>query len=275
MSGIIVYETAESRRWNGENFELVVKVQGTTDDAAARWAVLTQTPVLWDGRFREPPNIEPDDAGISGLWDATVTYTKKKTSPDIGDARISWSTGGGTQRITQAIQTVAKYAPPGLTAPENYGAIGARPDGTVEGVDILVPDFRWQEQYTVNPAMLTWGYAMTTAYLTRCVNSAPFRGFTPGEVQFRGANASATLSGTQADPQLTADITYEFAASPNVTNQTIGEMTGIAKKGWELLDVRYEETEDEEAKKCTPRPIAAYVHQVYPDASFGPLGIGN
>ena len=272
---ITVFETPESRRRSGDSFELVLKVDGTTDDIEARWAVLTQTPVLWDGLIRQAPTIEPDDSGISGLWDATVTYDKNDKPREIGDCSVSWSTGGGTQKITQAIATVGKYAPPGMTAPENYGAIGARPDGTVEGVDVLVPDFRWTETYTVNPGMLTWGYAMTCAYLTRCVNNHGFRGFAAGEVQFRGAQANARLTGTVEQPQLTADISYEFAAQPNVVNQTIGTIVGIAAKGWEHIDVRYEQTDDAAAVKTTPRPIAVYVHQVYPYASFGGLGIGT
>jgi hypothetical protein len=272
---IQVYETPESRSRRGDSFELRLKVDGTTDDVAARWAVLTGTPLIWDGLIRQAPSIEPDDSGISGLWDATVPYDKNDKPREIGDASVSWSTGGGTQRIFQAIATVGKYGPPGEAAPENYGAIGAKPDGTVEGVDVMVPDFRWTERYTVNPGMLTWNYAMTCAYLTRCVNNHGFRGFAAGEVQFRGASAEARLTGTQEQPQLTAEISYEFAAQPNVTNQTIGQIVGIAARGWEHVDVRYEEIDDAVAKKTTPRPIAVYVHQVYPYASFGGLGIGT
>ena len=269
---IQVYETPEGRRWSGDDFELRLKVEGTDDDAAARWAVLAGTPVVWDGRFRGLPTIEPD--GGLDTWDATVPYAIKK-SPEIGDFTLSWQTGGGTQRITQAILTVAKYAPPGKAAPENFGAIGARPDGTVEGVDVLVPDFRWTEKYTVNPGMLTWAYAVTCAYLTRCVNVGGFRGFAAGEVQFRGSTAEVRLSGTVQEPDLRADISYEFAAQPNVVDQQIGQITGITAKGFEYVDVRYEQVDDAAANKTTPKPIAVYVHQVYPYANFGSLGIGS
>lgn len=269
---IQVYEIPDSRRWNGDNFELSVKVEGTDDDVAARWAVLTNTPVLWSGRIRQLPTLESDGPDT---WNATVPYVPNDKSPEIGDCTLSWQTGGGTQRITQAIQTVGKFAPPGKVAPENWGAIRARPDGTVEGIDVLVPDFRWTEQYTVNPGMLTWAYAMTCAYLTRCTNLGGFRGFAAGEVQFRGSSASARLTGTADEPELRAEISYDFAAQPNVVNQQIGDIVGIAAKGWEYIDVRYELTDDAVAKKTTPKPIAVYVHKVYPEESFVPLGIGT
>jgi hypothetical protein len=270
-----VYETPESRRWNGDNFELRYKVEGTDNDTTARWAVLETAPVLWSGRIRQLPTIEPDEAGIAGTWDAVVPYIVNDKSPEIGECTLSWQTGGGTQRITQAIQTVGKYAPPGKVAPENHGAIRARPDGTVEGVDVLVPDFRWTEQYTVNPGMLTWAYAVTCAYLTRCTNLGGFRGFAAGEAQFRGSSASVRLTGTVAEPELRAEISYDFAAQPNVQNKQIGDIVGIAAKGWEYIDVRYELTDDAAAKQTTPKPIAVYVHKVYPESDFGALGIGN
>jgi hypothetical protein len=269
---IEVYETPESRQWDGDNFELHFKVEGTEDDAAARWAVLVEAPVIWDGRVRQLPTLEPDGPDT---WDAVVRYVPNEKSPEIGDCTLSWKTGGGQQHITQALSTVGKYAPAGKTAPENYGAIGARPDGTVEGVDILVPDFSWSERYTVNPGMLSWAYAITCAYLTRCVNLASFRGFAAGEVQFRGSSADVRLTGTADQPELRAEIQYDFAAQPNISSLTIGSITGIYAKGWEYVDVRYEQVEDAAGKKLTPQPYAVYVHRVYPEAAFGPLAIGS
>lgn len=269
-----VYEVPESRRWRGDDFELRVKVEGVESDAEARWAVLTNTPVLWDGRVRQLPTLEPDEAGIAGTWDALVPYRLNRKPKEIGDFTLSWSTGGGRERITQARRTVATFAPPGMDAPDNFDAIGMRPDGTVEGVDILVPDFRWTESYTVDPSMLTWGYAMTCAYLTRCINNDVYRGFAPGEVQFRGSHAQVRQSGTVEQPEVRAEIRYEFAAQPNVENQAIGDIAGISAKGWEYIDVRYEQVEDAGAKKLTTRPIAVYVLELYPPDDFSKLGIG-
>lgn len=53
-----------------------------------------------------------------------------------------------------------------------------------------------------------------------------------------------------------------------------GDITGINKKGWEYLWVRYADAEDTSAKVLVKEPIAAYVEQVYPYGNFAGLGIG-
>ena len=53
------------------------------------------------------------------------------------------------------------------------------------------------------------------------------------------------------------------------------DITGIDKKGWEYLWVRYADVEDDAAKVLVKRPIGAYVEQVYDYASFLALGIGS
>ena len=55
----------------------------------------------------------------------------------------------------------------------------------------------------------------------------------------------------------------------------IGDLTGIAKKGWEYLWVRYEDAVDASAHKWIKKPAFAYVERVYPEGDFGLLGIGT
>ena len=55
----------------------------------------------------------------------------------------------------------------------------------------------------------------------------------------------------------------------------IGQITGINKKGWEYLWVRYADAEDTTAKVLVKKPIAVYVEQVYPTTGFAALGIGS
>ena len=55
---------------------------------------------------------------------------------------------------------------------------------------------------------------------------------------------------------------------------SVGPITGISKKGWEYLWVRYAEVEDESAQVLVKRPVAAYVEKVYDSANFAALGIG-
>ncbi len=69
------------------------------------------------------------------------------------------------------------------------------------------------------------------------------------------------------------DAGYRFAASPNVTGQTIGDITGIDKKGWEYLWVRYEHKKDETANELIQRPISVHIERVYRTNDLNDLGI--
>jgi hypothetical protein len=89
-------------------------------------------------------------------------------------------------------------------------------------------------------------------------------------VLFLGASGSKRGSGDEAD----WEITYRFAASPNVTGLSVGPINGINKKGWEYLWVRYADQEDTAAKALVKRPIAAYVERVYESGSFAALQLG-
>ncbi len=62
--------------------------------------------------------------------------------------------------------------------------------------------------------------------------------------------------------------------SPNRTGISVGPITGIAKKGWEYLWVRYADVEDTASNTLVKQPVAAYVEKVYEEASFAGLGIG-
>jgi hypothetical protein len=55
------------------------------------------------------------------------------------------------------------------------------------------------------------------------------------------------------------EITFSFAASPNATGLTVGDITGIEpKKGWEYLWVRYADAEDAETLVKQPaRPTSS------------------
>jgi hypothetical protein len=53
----------------------------------------------------------------------------------------------------------------------------------------------------------------------------------------------------------------------------MGDITGIDKKGWEYLWVRYQDAED--ADVLVKQPAAVYVEQVYPYGDFSLLGIGT
>ena len=71
------------------------------------------------------------------------------------------------------------------------------------------------------------------------------------------------------------EIAYKFAASPNRSNFSVGDITGISKKGWEYMWVRYEDAEDAAAKAIVKKPVAVYVEKVYEEGNFASLGDRN
>ena len=71
------------------------------------------------------------------------------------------------------------------------------------------------------------------------------------------------------------EITFRFAASPNKTGLTVGDIVNINKKGWEYMWVRYADAEDATAKAIVKKPAAVYVEKVYEEGDFSTLGIGT
>jgi len=271
-------EKLDSRRWTtGENasVEMTFTLRGTSSDTEALVTLQNSTATSYNGLVRQSIQIEPewvDESAADGLWNATVRYGLRPP-PELEEWTFSFDTTGGTQHITQSIATVARYAPPGKTAPDFGGAIGVTHD-SVEGVDIATAVFNFTLRRRIPVAQWTAAYVTGLYALTGKVNSTGFwisiRGdryeFAAGEVLFMGASADES---TASD---FVDITYRFAASPNRTGITVGDITGIAKKGWEYLWVRYADSEDATAKAIVKKPVAAYVEKVYPEGDFGVIG---
>jgi len=140
------------------------------------------------------------------------------------------------------------------------------PHYSVEGVDIAVPVYHFSKTHYLPDAIVTPAYRGTLFNLTGKVNGGAFNGFAAGECLFLGASGAKRGSGDW-------EITFRFAASPNVTNLTIGDITGVDKKGWEYLWVRYADSVDDTAKALVKKPIAAYVERVYEYGDFSLMGI--
>ena len=241
--------------------DLLYMVDGTEDDAAVRAVVEATIPAMYAGLVFQNYHIAHQG---SGLWEVSFRYGKKEPK-EPRQSSFSFDTGGGTTHMTQSLETVASYAPGGEEAPDFKGAIGVNND-SVEGTDITIPVYNFKETHYIPIALVTPAYKATLFYLTGKVNAFSFKGFAPGEVLFLGA------SGSQRG-QEDWEITFSFAASPNATGLTMGDITDIDKKGWEYLWVRYQDAEDEDV--LVKQPAAVYVEQVYPYGDFSLLGIGT
>ncbi|MEP0848622.1 MAG: hypothetical protein HRF50_17590 [Phycisphaerae bacterium] len=246
--------------------ELRYTIFGTADNAEALNGLIAASPSLFDpwgsGLIFLPRDTVTIQPVGEMLWEGIVRYG---TVPATNESVFAFDTGGGTQHITQSLANVQRYAPPGQTAPDFKGAIGVTAD-SVEGVDITVPVYHFSETHYLPPELVTDPYKATLFALTGKVNNGLFKGLAAGECLFVGAAGAKRGGGDW-------EITYRFAASPNVTGLTIGDITGIAKKGWEYLWVRYADAEDAAAKALVKKPTAVYVEKVYEEGDFSLLGI--
>ena len=267
-------EKPDSRQYTeDQSAELVYSIRGTADEDAAMTALKATAPDTFRGLVRQPPAVEPVHIDTVNpdrcIWTGTAQYApyQYEPPPQTGDSSFSFDTASGTQHITQSITTVGSYAAAG-TAPDFRGAIGVTHDN-VEGVDITVPVYNFSETHYLPASQVTNAYKGTLFELTGKVNSAAFKGLAAGECLFMGA------SGSRREGEDDWEITFRFAASPNRTGISVGPITGIAKKGWEYLWVRYADVEDPASNTLVKQPVAAYVEKVYEEASFAGLGIGT
>jgi hypothetical protein len=157
------------------------------------------------------------------------------------------------------------------------GAINVDDNG-VNGVDIVVPAFQFQESYDVPLSVLTDAYIRKLGELTGTVNKEPFRGFKAGEVLFVGASGSHEWDEQRGNGP--GAITFKFVASPSAGDGKtllplkVGDINNIAKGGHEYLWVRYATVADTAKSQITRQPIAVYVNRVYQDGDFSQLKIG-
>lgn len=208
-------------------------------------------------------------------WRVEAVYTKLGVNDDDQRNPLrrsrSFDTTGSTQHITQALDET-QY--PG-DAPSQHKAIAVDANG-VNGVDIVVPSLQWQEQYDVPSSYVTSGFIRSVASITGTTNNASFRGFLAGEVLFVGCSGSQEWDTEKGDGPWS--LSYRFIASPNagtggsIPALSIGDITGINKKGHEYLWVRYENDVDEQTLLKKPKHV--YVNRVYREGNFSLLGIG-
>ena len=266
-----------AERWDSRNgsestedgeSDLVFIIAGAADEREATNLALTEAPVYWflpSGRFIVQQNtaweIQEGD-----LYAITIHYGAQKPR-EAGDFDFSFDTTGYTKKLTQSLRTVQRKAPAGQTAPDMKGAINVT-DSSVDGVDVQSSGFKWTETHYLPIEACTFAYGDLLEELTGKRNSSPFRGKPKDAVIFRGAQ------GGKKDEN-TAVVTYHFESGKHATGLTVNTITGIDKKAWDYLWVRYAETEDGVAKMLVRRPIAAYVEEVTEAADFAQLGIGT
>ena len=294
---IQVFELAEGahRSLNSATKRYLIVGPQTLEDAKV--VVINPTgnpsycPNYYDGLFRKEYSVE-EIAGKPGFYIAEITYEqpdlkepKNNPSPEFPFYKITlnFTTKGLTTRRIVGLSNNISVTPykqgdeekKPLYDTVNHGALVNVTEEGVEGVDVIIPtlDFTVTKEFAAD--VVTMNFVRLLYSLTGTVNADYFLGFAPGELLYKGVDASFN------DDRWT--IAYEFSAIPNVSNMQITApvlnpqrevITGVfeipSKQGWELLWIEF--TEGVGPLKQIMKQIN--VIKVYPEANFSTtLGI--
>ena len=266
------FDSRESGRGRNNFLVRTYIIQGTDSDSTARAQLAATAPTTVDGYVRQSYRVDPvGDPTQSQTWMGEARYGASSFStPETGDSVFNFETAGGQLQITQSLATIASY--PAGQAPDFEGAIGY--DGErIQGTSIVHPIYNWGETHWFSAATVDITYRGKLFNQTGTVNNATFKGMASGECLFLGA--SGTRRGTSSDDDW--EISFRFASQPNQTGLTVGSITGIDKKGWEFLWVRYadEVVTAGGEQFLVQRPKSVYIEQIYKTSNFADLGIGT
>lgn len=186
------------------------------------------------------PNAIASPMGILYRQDVKLSYQGHclyyVSVPYAPRDKTKWTwdgdTAGGTFNIKASKQHIASYVPPGGVATDHKGAIGRQLDGTVDGVDIVIPAAKWNVQVTMPYGVVTPAYFRFIRSLTSRVNSAPIFGWPPGEALLLGGRMS---DGTESE----AVVNLSFAIEENLHNLIVGGITVVEKQGHDYAWVEF------------------------------------
>ena len=268
-NGISIQEIAgregSDQRGTG-SASVIYLVKGSANPLACR-AALIDGPVpinTYDGLILN--SIERERIGQQE-WRFTCNYDS--VTPDIGGYTISIDTTGGQILQTYGYEQTA-YAAPGETATDFGTALDVQ-DGKPQGVQRIIPALKYQVRAKIATEYLgasAIAYSKLIYQMTGFTNSTPMFGgeFAVGELLFIGASGELVAE----NPQLT----FTFLASENVNGLTIGDVTGISKKGHDFLWFDFKKSKDTGSSRVATTVRSAYVGKVYSAADLTALSIG-
>lgn len=202
------------------------------------------------------------DAETDNLYYGSVTYGTKQ--PD--ESSYSFEIGTTPTKATQSLETVGRYAKPGKTPSNFYGAIGVTKDG-VEGTDISVPTFSWTETHYLQKSQVDRAFFFVLFNLTAKMNAAPFRDFEIGEVLLIGVNGSASRLVPKFEMQ------FKFIALPNSPGGSLNGISIGPKLGHDYLWVRYNDKKDSASQSMVKLPYEVFIERVYQFGDYDQLNL--
>jgi hypothetical protein len=222
--------------------------------------------VLFGSLFRT--KIDATEIGPQ-MYECEINYGPiDKKEPEAGDVSWRFDTTGATKHVAHAIAHIATY--PTSDAPYDHKSLIGVTSDSVDGVDVQDRAFKWSETHQLAIGSYGFTYGAILGEYTGRYNTASFRGFAAGTVKFCGANGGKSGK----DPDL-VEVTFNFEVSPSDTNLAVGDITGIAKGGWDYLWVRCAEKKDDTMKTTVLTPVQVEIDQVMKSFDFSTLGIGT
>lgn len=216
-------------------------------------------------------NLQIGDQLNNTTWIVTAEYkTENNNFPN--QSSMSFDTSGATAHKTNDLKLVDSWVAIG------GGAFAINPDAfkegqpvgfngeDVEGIDIVIPSFKFTEVHPIPDTAMTSAYRKKLLSLTGTTNKAAFRDFEAGEVLFTGSSGSK--NGTEKWL-----MTFNFEALPNKTNVKAGGITIDLKKGWEYIAIRYKKQLSDDKTRINVTPLQVDVHKMYEESDFADLGI--
>lgn len=240
-----------------------------TDMSQALTALYTASGIYDTNGYKRLPEILLTELGANA-WEAVVRYapayvmsTPVTTVPETTGEEFDISTESAHRDVS--IATIGIYGETYGDAVDFKGLINVTKDA-VNGVDYDVPKQVFSEPWVFFGSDVTASFRRTIQSLCGTVNIAAFRGWEAGEVKFIGAQGQRQSDGNWK-------IRFSFAVSENATGLVVGDITGIAKGGWQYLWVRSIDIID--GNHVAKKPLQVNVEQIYDDGDFSALGIGT
>lgn len=207
-----------------------------------------------------------------GIWFAEYRFGILQLALiEMGQSEFSFEIGEhGNRHMTQALTHVASFPATGLAAANYGGLIGYDPQsGNVAGCDVPDSTFAFSVSWSPPLGTLTSQYVSTLYKNRNRMNSAPWSvrtgdgqilTFDTHEVLWRGFGGRRRTSEGWG-------LVYQFEANANLRNQTVANIAGINKDGWDYLWFEYDWNDANPNVLCKTA-VAAHVERVLYEFDF-------
>jgi len=232
------------------DFSIYYQITGLDDVDDAEALLSSTAPTRVGPLYLHHAKVTP--TASEEVWDGEAQYSASKP---LTQPIFSIEIGTASTRFTNSLMTVGSYAPLGQLIQNYQQAIGVTKDG-IEGVDVMVPSFTWNERHFIPDSRVNQGYLLMLYNATARMNDAQFRIFAPGEALFLGCtlNESTELPGWEGN--------FRWIGSPNAVNFNVGpNITVAAKLGHDYLWIKYKDSISNGSTVKIPQNV--FVERVY------------